>query len=99
MLLLYPISQSSPLGFLLPTGNVNTVKLCYKVLASQRILMISKPKSSFPLDAIYDCASLYNKNYKISGEYKLPKDDFLGTPELNVSLIHKRCSSGMCEDF
>ncbi|RXN12609.1 angiopoietin-related 7-like protein [Labeo rohita] len=35
-------------------------------------------------DAIYDCASLYHKNYKISGEYKLPKDDFLGTPELNV---------------
>lgn len=38
-------------------------------------------------DAIYDCASLYSKNYKISGEYKLPKDDFLGTPELNVCLI------------
>ncbi|XP_056628570.1 angiopoietin-related protein 7 [Triplophysa dalaica] len=35
-------------------------------------------------DAIYDCASLYNKNYKISGEYKLPKDDFLGTPELSI---------------
>lgn len=35
-------------------------------------------------DANYDCASLYNKNYKISGEYKLPKDDFLGTPEINV---------------
>lgn len=35
-------------------------------------------------DAIYDCAALYSKNYKISGEYKLPKDDFLGTPELNV---------------
>lgn len=41
-----------------------------------------------PLDAIYDCASLYNRNYKISGEYKLPKDEFLGTPELNVSLNH-----------
>ncbi|TRY96823.1 hypothetical protein DNTS_015402 [Danionella cerebrum] len=37
-----------------------------------------------PSDAIYDCASLYSKNYKISGEYKLPKDDFLGTPELSV---------------
>uniref|UniRef100_A0A8C6T2Q4 Angiopoietin-like 7 n=1 Tax=Neogobius melanostomus TaxID=47308 RepID=A0A8C6T2Q4_9GOBI len=35
-------------------------------------------------DAIYDCASLYTRNYRISGEYKLPKDDFLGTPELNV---------------
>uniref|UniRef100_UPI0037E8BFAF angiopoietin-related protein 7 n=1 Tax=Semicossyphus pulcher TaxID=241346 RepID=UPI0037E8BFAF len=35
-------------------------------------------------DAIYDCASLYTKNYKISGEYKLPKDEFLGTPEINV---------------
>lgn len=37
------------------------------------------------LDAIYDCASLYNRNYRISGLYKLPKDDFLGTPELEVS--------------
>ncbi|XP_049610486.1 angiopoietin-related protein 7 [Syngnathus scovelli] len=35
-------------------------------------------------DAIYDCSSLYTKNYKISGEYKLPKDEFLGTPELSV---------------
>ncbi|KAL7884329.1 hypothetical protein AOLI_G00070990 [Acnodon oligacanthus] len=35
-------------------------------------------------DAIYDCASLYNRNYRISGVYKLPKDDFLGTPELEV---------------
>ncbi|XP_028308672.1 angiopoietin-related protein 7 [Gouania willdenowi] len=35
-------------------------------------------------DALYDCASLYSKNYKISGEYKLPKDEFLGTPELSV---------------
>lgn len=37
------------------------------------------------LDAIYDCASLYNRNYRISGLYKLPKDDFLGTPELEAS--------------
>lgn len=35
-------------------------------------------------DAIYDCASLYSKNYKISGEYKLPKNEFLGASELNV---------------
>ncbi|XP_067384482.1 angiopoietin-related protein 7 [Channa argus] len=35
-------------------------------------------------DAIYDCASLYTRNYKISGIYNLPKDDFLGTPELSV---------------
>ncbi|KAK5598462.1 Angiopoietin- protein 7 [Crenichthys baileyi] len=35
-------------------------------------------------DAIYDCASLYGKSYKISGEYKLPKDEFLGAPELSV---------------
>ncbi|XP_028848617.1 angiopoietin-related protein 7 [Denticeps clupeoides] len=35
-------------------------------------------------DAIYDCASLYSKNYKISGEYRLPADDFLGTPDLDV---------------
>jgi len=41
--------------------------------------------SFFSPDAIYDCASLYNKNYKISGEYKLPKDEFLGTPEMSVS--------------
>uniref|UniRef100_A0A3Q0S7Y2 Angiopoietin-like 7 n=1 Tax=Amphilophus citrinellus TaxID=61819 RepID=A0A3Q0S7Y2_AMPCI len=34
--------------------------------------------------AIYDCASLYGKNYKISGEYRLPKDEFLGTPEHTV---------------
>ena len=34
---------------------------------------------------MYDCASLYAKNYRISGEYKLPKDDFLRTPELTVS--------------
>ncbi|CAL8324987.1 unnamed protein product [Merluccius merluccius] len=35
-------------------------------------------------DVMYDCASLYAKNYKISGEYKLPKDEFLRTPELTV---------------
>lgn len=47
----------------------------------------------FP-EAIYDCSSLYTKNYKISGEYKLPKDDFLGTPELNVCITpvsYKAC--------
>lgn len=37
------------------------------------------------LDAMYDCASLYNRSYRISGDYKLPKDEFLGTPELDVS--------------
>ncbi|KAL2103556.1 hypothetical protein ACEWY4_000424 [Coilia grayii] len=35
-------------------------------------------------EALYDCASLYSRNYKISGEYKLPADDYLGTPELDV---------------
>ncbi|XP_006642064.1 angiopoietin-related protein 7 [Lepisosteus oculatus] len=35
-------------------------------------------------DAIYDCSSLYGRNYKISGVYKLPADEFLGTPELEV---------------
>ncbi|XP_072305712.1 angiopoietin-related protein 7 [Eucyclogobius newberryi] len=35
-------------------------------------------------DAIYDCASLYTKSYRISGEYKLPKDEFLGIPDMNV---------------
>ncbi|XP_073672468.1 angiopoietin-related protein 7-like [Garra rufa] len=43
----------------------------------------SAPRQSSS-DATYDCASLYQKNYKISGEYKLSKDEFLGTPELNV---------------
>lgn len=37
-----------------------------------------------PADAIYDCSSLYQKNYRISGVYKLPPDDFLGSPELEV---------------
>ena len=36
------------------------------------------------VDAIYDCSSLYQKNYRISGVYKLPPDDFLGSPELEV---------------
>ncbi|XP_010626423.1 angiopoietin-related protein 7 [Fukomys damarensis] len=35
-------------------------------------------------DAIYDCSSLYQKNYHISGVYKLPPDEFLGSPELEV---------------
>jgi hypothetical protein len=35
-------------------------------------------------DAIYDCSSLYQKNYRISGVYKLPPDEFLGSPELEV---------------
>ncbi|XP_049631328.1 angiopoietin-related protein 7 [Suncus etruscus] len=35
-------------------------------------------------DAMYDCSSLYQKNYRISGVYKLPPDDFLGSPELEL---------------
>ncbi|XP_069775143.1 angiopoietin-related protein 7 [Narcine bancroftii] len=35
-------------------------------------------------DATYDCNTLYQKNYRISGVYKLPADEFLGTPELEV---------------
>ncbi|XP_005994067.1 angiopoietin-related protein 7 isoform X1 [Latimeria chalumnae] len=35
-------------------------------------------------DAVYDCSSLYHRSYKISGVYKLPADEFLGTPELEV---------------
>ncbi|XP_003431188.1 angiopoietin-related protein 7 [Ornithorhynchus anatinus] len=35
-------------------------------------------------DAVYDCSSLYQKNYRISGVYKLPSDEFLGSPELEV---------------
>lgn len=47
----------------------------------------------FP-DAIYDCSSLYSKSYRISGEYKLPKDDFLGTPELSVSATAQKKEKG-----
>ncbi|XP_006127101.1 angiopoietin-related protein 7 isoform X2 [Pelodiscus sinensis] len=35
-------------------------------------------------DAVYDCSSLYQKNYRISGVYKLPPDEFLGSPEIEV---------------
>lgn len=51
-------------------------------------MILAQLKMFFFPDAIYDCASLYSKNYKISGEYKLPKDEFLGTPELNVSYTY-----------
>lgn len=37
-------------------------------------------------DAVYDCSSLYQRNYRISGVYKLPPDDFLGSPELEVRM-------------
>ncbi|KAJ8016422.1 hypothetical protein DPEC_G00007050 [Dallia pectoralis] len=47
-------------------------------------LQASQSVTQSSSDAIYDCASLYNKNYKISGEYKLPADEFLGTPEIDV---------------
>ncbi|XP_060115476.1 angiopoietin-related protein 7 isoform X2 [Heteronotia binoei] len=33
-------------------------------------------------DAVYDCSSLYQRNYRTSGVYKLLPDEFLGTPEL-----------------
>ncbi|XP_032631326.1 angiopoietin-related protein 7 isoform X2 [Chelonoidis abingdonii] len=36
------------------------------------------------VDAVYDCSSLYQKNYRISGVYKLPPDEFLGSPDLEV---------------
>ncbi|XP_037684456.1 angiopoietin-related protein 7-like [Choloepus didactylus] len=35
-------------------------------------------------DAVYDCSSLFQKNYRISGVYKLPRNEFLGSPELEV---------------
>ncbi|XP_048374652.1 angiopoietin-related protein 7 [Sphaerodactylus townsendi] len=35
-------------------------------------------------DAVYDCSSLYQRNYRTSGVYKLLPDEFLGTPELQV---------------
>ncbi|KAJ8257616.1 hypothetical protein GJAV_G00187720 [Gymnothorax javanicus] len=47
-------------------------------------LQASQSLTQTSADAIYDCASLYSRNYRISGEYKLPADGFLGTPELEV---------------
>ncbi|XP_035238096.1 angiopoietin-related protein 7 [Anguilla anguilla] len=47
-------------------------------------LQASQSLTQTSSDAIYDCASLYSRSYKISGEYKLPADGFLGTPELEV---------------
>ncbi|XP_053136837.1 angiopoietin-related protein 7 [Hemicordylus capensis] len=35
-------------------------------------------------DAVYDCSSLYQRNYRTSGVYRLLPDEFLGTPELQV---------------
>ncbi|XP_039223305.1 angiopoietin-related protein 7 [Crotalus tigris] len=35
-------------------------------------------------DAVYDCSSLYQRNYRSSGIYYLPPDEFLGSPELQV---------------
>ncbi|XP_026540184.1 angiopoietin-related protein 7 isoform X1 [Notechis scutatus] len=34
--------------------------------------------------AVYDCSSLYQRNYRSSGVYKLLPDEFLGSPELQV---------------
>ncbi|XP_053256929.1 angiopoietin-related protein 7 [Podarcis raffonei] len=35
-------------------------------------------------DAVYDCSSLYQRNYRTSGVYRLLPDEFLGTPEMQV---------------
>ncbi|KAM3824466.1 angiopoietin-related protein 7 [Vipera latastei] len=35
-------------------------------------------------DAVYDCSSLYQRNYRFSGVYYLLPDEFLGSPELQV---------------
>uniref|UniRef100_A0A8D2Q5B5 Fibrinogen C-terminal domain-containing protein n=1 Tax=Varanus komodoensis TaxID=61221 RepID=A0A8D2Q5B5_VARKO len=35
-------------------------------------------------DAVYDCSSLYQRNYRTTGVYRLLPDEFLGTPELQV---------------
>lgn len=39
------------------------------------------------VDAVYDCSSLYQRNYRISGVYKLPPDEFLGSPDLEVRML------------
>lgn len=61
------------------------LETAYGYIITEEILFFFFP------DATYDCASLYGKNYKISGEYKLPKDEFLGTPELSVSYTSVLC--------
>ncbi|XP_017743479.1 PREDICTED: angiopoietin-related protein 7 isoform X2 [Rhinopithecus bieti] len=50
-------------------------------------------------DAIYDCSSLYQKNYRISGVYKLPPDDFLGSPELEDWKQYKQGFGSIRGDF
>lgn len=64
---------------------LNLPVLCSRRAAGQRARRACSPLRSVPVaDAIYDCSSLYQKNYRISGVYKLPPDDFLGSPELEV---------------
>ncbi|XP_038677762.1 angiopoietin-related protein 7 [Scyliorhinus canicula] len=47
-------------------------------------LQAAQTVTQISTDATYDCTSLYRKNYRITGVYKLPADEFLGTPELEV---------------
>lgn len=56
--------------------------------------------SCFPFlvhtDAVYDCSSLYQRNYRTSGVYKLLPDEFLGTPELQVRKMHTCVMDTLC---
>ncbi|MED6235315.1 Angiopoietin- protein 7 [Ataeniobius toweri] len=61
-------------------GKYSEINNRVEIMQLQTLQSVTQTSS----DAIYDCASLYGKSYKISGEYKLPKDEFLGAPELSV---------------
>lgn len=58
--------------------------------------MAAHPWSAPLADAIYDCSSLYQKSYRISGVYKLPPDDFLGSPELEVRSLQPAARATIC---
>uniref|UniRef100_A0A2D4J6Z1 Fibrinogen C-terminal domain-containing protein n=1 Tax=Micrurus lemniscatus lemniscatus TaxID=129467 RepID=A0A2D4J6Z1_MICLE len=47
-------------------------------------LQAAQTVTQMSTDAVYDCSSLYQRNYRSSGVYKLLPDEFLGSPELQV---------------
>ncbi|NXK93079.1 ANGL7 protein, partial [Formicarius rufipectus] len=53
-------------------------------LDTMRLQAAQTVTQSSAVDAVYDCSSLYQRNYRISGVYKLPPDEFLGIPDLEV---------------
>ncbi|KAK6477530.1 angiopoietin-related protein 7-like [Huso huso] len=68
-------------------GRITEVEGKYSEIHSRLEIMQLQAAQTLPqtsADAIYDCSSLYSRTYKISGVYKLPSDEFMGTPELEV---------------